>query len=101
MKIKKGDKVRVVAGKNNGQEGVVERVYVKQETVVVPGINMYKRHMKRDPQTGQGGIIEIPRAMQISNVMLICPKCGKPTRVGYKIEKSKKYRICKKCEKLF
>lgn len=101
MKIKKGDKVRVMAGKNNGQEGTVERVYGKQETVVLPGINLFKRHMRRDPQTGQGGIIEVPRPVRISNVMLICPKCAKPTRVGYKIEKTKKYRVCKKCNKTF
>ena len=101
MKIKKGDKVRVVAGKNRGQEGTVDRVYAKQEKVVIPGVNLYKRHLRRDPQTGEGGIIDMPRALPISSVMLICPKCGKLTRIGYKIEKTKKYRICKKCEKVF
>lgn len=88
-----------MAGKSCGQEGTVDRVYIKQETVVVLGVNMYKRHLKRDPQTGQGGIVDIPRAMPVSNVMLICPKCNKPTRVGFKIDKSKKYRVCKKCNK--
>jgi large subunit ribosomal protein L24 len=101
MKIKKGDKVRVVAGKNRGAEGTVDRVYVKQETVVLPGVNLYKRHLRRDPQTGQGGITEVPRPLPVSSVMLICPKCGKPTRVGFKIEKTKKYRVCKKCSKTF
>lgn len=101
MKIKKGDKVRVMAGKDRGKEGTVERVYVKQEKVVLPGINLYKRHLRRDPQTGQGGMMDLPRALPVSNVMLICPKCNKLTRVGYKIDKSKKYRVCKNCSKTF
>lgn len=101
MKIRKGDKVRVTAGKDRGRQGTVERVYVNQETVVLPGVNLYKRHMKRDPQSGQGGIVEIPRPIPVANVMLICPKCAKPTRVGFTIDKTKKYRVCKKCNKTF
>lgn len=101
MKIKKGDKVRVMTGKDKGREAQVEKVYVNQEKVVLPGINLYKRHLRRDPQTGQGGVIEVPRAVPVANIMLICPKCNKATRVGYKIEKTKKYRICKNCNKTF
>ncbi len=98
MRIKKGDKVRVITGKDEGREGVVERVYQKTMKVVLPGINIYKKHIKKTEQTPQGGIVEIPRALDVSKVMLICPKCGKVTRVGYKIENKKKLRICRKCK---
>lgn len=98
MKIKKGDKVKVMAGKDRGREGKVDRVYSKSNKIVIPGINIYKRHIKKNDKLPQGGIIDVPRMIDISKVMLICPKCGKTTRVGYKIEKDKKFRICKKCE---
>lgn len=99
MKLRKGDKVRVMAGKDKGREGTIDRVYAKQEKVVLQGINMYKRHVKKSQEMPQGGIIDIPRPIVVSNLMFICPKCKKPTRVGYKIEKNKKIRICKKCNK--
>lgn len=98
MKIKKGDKVRVITGKDEGREGVVERVYQKTMKIVLPGINIYKKHIKKTEQTPKGGVVEIPRALDVSKVMLICPKCGKATRVGYKIESKKKLRMCKKCK---
>ncbi len=98
MKIKKGDKVKIISGKDKGREGTVERVYRKANKVLIPGINLYKRHLKKNPETNQGGIVEIPRPLDVSKVALICPKCGRVTRVGYKFEKDKKYRYCKKCQ---
>ena len=98
MKIKKGDKIKVMVGKDKGRDGVVEKVYKNANKVIVTGINLYKRHVKKNEKMPQGGIVDIPRAMDISKLALICKKCGKATRVGMKIEKNKKYRICRKCE---
>jgi len=101
MKIKKGDKVKVMTGKDKGKEGKVERVYKKSGKVLVANINLYKRHVKKSDKIPQGGIIDVPRPLDVAKVMLICPKCGKLTRVGFKVEKDKKYRICKKCNSKF
>src|SRR3990167_7787600 len=98
MKIKKGDKVKMTVGKDKGKDGVVEKVYKNSNKVIVTGMNLYKRHVKKNEKMPQGGIIDLPRAMNVSKLTLICPKCNKITRVGIKIEKNKKYRICKKCE---
>ena len=97
MKIKKGDKIKVVAGKDKGREGKVERVYVKAGRVLIEGINKYKRHVKKNEKMPQGGIVDVPRPISVAKVMLICPKCGKLVRTGYSIEKNKKVRVCKKC----
>ncbi len=98
MKIKKGDKVKVMVGKDKGREGIVDRVYKKSARVLIQKINIYKKHVKKSDKMPQGGVVEIPRPLNVSKVMLVCPKCGKTTRVGYKVEKEKKYRVCKKCE---
>ena len=98
MKIKKGDKIRVIAGKDNGREGKVEKVFRNGGKILILNVNTYKKHIKKNEKLPQGGRVDLPRPIDISKVMLICPKCNKPTRVGYKVEKSKKYRICKKCD---
>lgn len=98
MKIKVKDKVRVVAGKDKGREGTVERVYSKDSTVLVGGVNMYKKHIRKSEQMPQGGVAELPRPLHVAKVVLICPKCNKPARVGYSVEKGKKTRICKHCK---
>lgn len=100
MKIKKGDKIKVMAGKDKGREGKIERVYKKQNKVLIEGINIYKKHVKKSEQSPKGGIVEIPRALDLSKVVLICPKCSKPTRIGIKREKGKKLRVCKKCKSI-
>jgi len=82
MKIKKGDKVRIIAGKDRGQEGEVVRVLPKESRVVVAGVNVAKRHTKPTSATTQGGIIDKAMPMHVSNVAMLCSKCG-PTRVGY------------------
>ncbi len=98
MKLKKGDKVRVLLGKDRGKEGTVELVRAADNRVFVGGANLYKRHVKKMGDV-EGGIIDIPKSLNISNVGLICPNCKKLTKVGYKLEGKTKMRICKKCKK--
>lgn len=98
MKIKKGDKVKIISGKDKGREGKVEKVYLKSKKVLILGINLYKRHLKKNKENNQGGIVEVPRPIDVSKVMFICPKCQKPSRLGFKLENNKKYRYCKKCQ---
>lgn len=98
MKIKKGDKVKVLLGKDRGKEGKVAYVRGKDSRVFVEGANLYKRHVKKQG-TIEGGIIDIPKSLDISNVALICPNCNKITRVGFKLIGNEKMRICKKCQK--
>lgn len=98
MKIKKGDKVKVLLGKDSGKTGTVQFILAKEKRVFVEGVNLYKRHVKKMGET-KGGIIDIPKPLDISNVALICPNCKKITRVGFKITGKEKIRICKKCKK--
>lgn len=100
MRLKKGDKVKIIAGKDLGKVAKVERVYSKQKKVLIEGVNLFKKHIKKSEKIPQGGVVEVPRPLDISNVLLICPKCQKATRVGLRFEKGKKYRVCKKCKKL-
>lgn len=96
MKIKVNDKVKIIAGKDLGKEGKVLRVLVEDSKVLVEGINKVKRHVKPGAVSKEGGIISIEKPVHVSNVMLVDPKTGTPTRIGYKIIDGKKYRISKK-----
>ncbi len=98
MKLKKGDQVVVITGKDKGKQGKIEKVYKKNNQVLILGINLYKRHIKKSDKFPQGGIIEVPRPLNVSKVMLICSNCTKKTRVGYLVENKKKFRVCKKCQ---
>lgn len=98
MKIKKGDKVKILLGKDQGKEGKVVYVRGKDRRVFVEGANLYKRHVKKRGNL-EGGIIDIPKSLDVSNVALMCPNCNKASRVGYKIVENEKVRICKKCQK--
>ena len=98
-KIKKGDEVMVLLGKDHGKSGQVEKVLSKKGQVLVVGVNIVKRHVGKRATGAEGGIIEILKPINMSNVALICPGCKQPTRVGYKIEGDMKMRICKKCGK--
>ena len=98
MKIRKGDKIKVIAGKDKGRTGVVEKAYQRSNKLIIPGVNLYKRHIKKNEKMPKGGIVDIPRPLGISKVMLVCPKCGKTTRVEYQLEKDKRFRVCKKCK---
>lgn len=98
-KLKKGDKVKVLLGKDRGKEAVIERLSHKKGLVWLPGINTYKRHVKANAQYSEGGVFDLVKPLNLSNVALVCPNCGKVTRVGYKVTKDSKVRICKKCHK--
>lgn len=97
MKIKKGDQVLIISGKDRGRRGKVLKTLPQEERTMIEGINLRKKH-RRPRRTGEKGqIVESPAPIDISNVKLICPKCGKAARVGYRMTEKKKYRICKKC----
>jgi len=98
MKIKKGDEVKVVMGKDKGKVGRVEKVLSKSGKVLIAGVNQYKRHLKARSQKQPSEIATIIKPLPLVNIMYVCPKCHLPTRIGYMIEDSKKVRICKKCK---
>ena len=99
MRLHKGDRVRVLRGKDRGQTGEIIRVIPKEGRVIVDGVNTAKKHQKATRATMQGGIIDKEMPMSASAVALICGDCG-PTRVGYRFdEHGTKIRICKKCER--
>ena len=102
MKIKKGDKVKILAGKDKGRTGTVEIVLEKSGEVLVGGLNIFKKHSKPRKEGEKGGIVDKSRPIKSSKVILICPKCGKTTRVGYQLgskkDKKEKRRICQKCQ---
>lgn len=98
LKVKKGDTVVVITGKDSGRKGKIVEVLPKQSRVVVEGVNVVKRHTKPTQKMPQGGIVEKAAPIHSSNVMMFCSKCGKPTRVGKKIlDNGNKVRFCKKC----
>ena len=101
MKIRKEDTILVVTGKDKGKKGKVRFAYPKDEQVIVDGINFIKRHTRAKKQVRQAGIIELEAPIHISNVMLLCNKCNKPTRVSFHfLENGKKVRICRTCKEV-
>jgi large subunit ribosomal protein L24 len=96
IKIKKDDTVQIIAGKDKGKRGKIIKINREKGRVIVEGANLVKKAMKRKSQQDRGGIVEIEAALHVSNVMIVCKKCG-PTRIGYKMEGDAKQRICKKC----
>jgi len=99
VKIRKNDTVVIIAGKDKGKKGKVRRALPKDDRVLVEGLNMIKRHSRARRAARQAGIIELEAPIHVSNVMLLCNKCAKPTRVGFKIlDDGKKVRICRSCQ---
>jgi len=96
VKLREGDKVMVIAGKDAGKESRIARVFPKREMLIVEGVNTAKRHQKPRGQTMQGGIIDKDMPIHVSNVMILCDDCG-PTRIGYRIDETGKHRVCRKC----
>jgi large subunit ribosomal protein L24 len=97
-RIKKGDRVLVLTGKDRGKQGKVLKRFAKDERVVVEGVNMVKRHTKPSQKTPQGGIVNREAPLHVSNVAVICSACEKPTRIGVRVdEKGAKLRVCRKC----
>ncbi len=99
LTIRKGDRVKVIAGKDKGKESRVLRVYPHKERLVVEHVNMIKKHQRATQKQPKGGILEIEGTIHVSNVMLLCPSCGQATRVGRKREDGTRVRTCKKCGK--
>ena len=97
MKIKKGDTVQVLSGNDKGKTGEVLEVIPKEDKIVVKGVNVRKKHVKARKQGDESGIISVECAIPASKVNVVCPKCGKVTKVGYRVDKDKKVRVCKKC----
>ena len=97
FKIRKDDTVEVIAGKDKGKRGTVVRVITKKDAVIVSGVNIVKKAMKKRSQQDQGGIVEIEAPLNISNVGIVCKKCGRPVKAGYKLNGDKKIRVCRKC----
>jgi len=102
MKIKKGDRVRVLTGKDRGKEGEVIRALPEASKVIVDGVNVAKRHQRATRATTQGGIIDKDMPIPVANVAIVCSSCGKATRVGYRFEDEggmlgRKVRVCRKC----
>ena len=97
MRIKKGDNVQVLSGNDKGKTGEFLEVMPKADKIVVKGVNIRKKHVKARRQGEESGIISVECAIPTSKVNVVCPKCGKTTKVGYSIEKEEKVRVCKKC----
>ncbi|HNY35853.1 MAG TPA: 50S ribosomal protein L24 [Candidatus Pacearchaeota archaeon] len=97
MKIKKNDQVLIIAGNDKGKKGKVLRSIPVKNRIVVEGIALVKKNVKPKKSGQKGQIVSAPRAINVSNVKLVCSKCGKAARVGYEIVEGKKYRVCNKC----
>lgn len=97
MRIKKGDNVQVLSGNDKGKTGEVLEVNPKADKIIIKGVNVRKKHVKARRQGEEGGIIAVECAIPSSKVNVVCPKCGKATKVGYSMEKDQKVRVCKKC----
>ena len=99
MRLRKGDEIMVIAGKDRGKRGRVQEVRPRDLTVIVAGVNIAKRHTKANPTKNQkGGIVEQPMPLGLGKVMVVCPHCGKPTRVGHRVDDDgTKERVCKQC----
>ncbi len=100
LNVKKGDTVKVIAGKDKGKEGKILRSNPEKQRVVVEKVNMVKKALRPTQENPQGGISTMEASLNVSNVMLVCPNCNKTTRVAHRIDDAgKKHRVCKKCQK--
>ena len=98
-RIRKGDLVLVIAGKNRGKRGTVQRILPDENRVVVEGVNLAKRHRRPTGRVRQAGIIEFEAPIHLSNVMFVCPKCSQPSRVGHTLlDDGKRVRLCRRCK---
>jgi large subunit ribosomal protein L24 len=98
MKLRKGDRVRVLSGKDVGREGEITRVIPERNRVIIDGVNVAKKHQRATKATMQGGIIDKDMPIHVSNVAIVCATCG-PTRIGYRFDGADKIRVCRKCGK--
>ena len=98
MKIKKGDMVQIISGKDCGKQGKVLRVFPKSEKILVEGVALRKKHQRPRKQGQKGEVVTLPTPFHTSNAMLFCKNCGKGARAGSQIVEGRKIRICKKCK---
>lgn len=98
IKFKIGDTVKIMAGKDKGRDGKIEKILPGQSKALIPGVNLYKKHVKGFGDV-KGGVYDIPRPLGFGKIALVCPKCKKITRIGFKFAGDEKVRICKKCKK--
>jgi len=101
MKIRKDDTVLVIAGKDKGKKGKVRFAYPKKQRVLVEGVNFIKKHSRARGAARQAGIIDLEAPIHISNVMLLCDKCSKPSRIGFqKLDDGRRVRVCRSCREV-
>jgi large subunit ribosomal protein L24 len=98
MKIKKGDTVKIITGKDRGKTGKILKVDLKSQKLIVEGANIYKKHVRPKRQGEKGEVAQVSRPIAVSNLMLICPNCKQPPRVSFRFEENNKFRYCKKCQ---
>jgi large subunit ribosomal protein L24 len=98
MKIKTGDTILIISGKDRRKTGKISKVFPKTNKIIVEGLNIVRKHTRPRRQGEKGQVVEVPRPINASNVKIICSKCKKPTRIGYKIINKSKIRICNKCK---
>jgi large subunit ribosomal protein L24 len=97
MKLRKGDQVKIISGKDRGKTGTVLRALPDEEKIMIEGLNTFKKHARPKRQGEKGQTVVVPRPMASSKVMLVCSVCKEPTRVGFRVEGAAKIRYCKKC----
>ncbi|OGM95952.1 MAG: 50S ribosomal protein L24 [Candidatus Yanofskybacteria bacterium RIFCSPHIGHO2_02_FULL_38_22b] len=98
MKLKSGDNVIMLGGKDKGKKGKVIHVFIDNDKIVVEGLNLIKKHLRARKQGQKGQIVSKERAVSVSSVAMVCKSCGKQTRLGFKVDGENKVRICKKCK---
>ncbi len=97
MKIKKNDQVLIISGDDKGKKGKVLKVFSKESKILVEGVNLAKKHIRPKKGGEKGQVVKVAKPISIAKAKLICPKCGKGTRIGYEINNDKKQRVCKQC----
>lgn len=97
MKIRKGDTVKIITGKDKGKTGKILKVLLKKDKILIEGLNLYKKHVRSKRQGEKGEVVLVPRPIDVSNVMLVCPNCNQAVKIGYRFDAERKLRICKKC----
>jgi large subunit ribosomal protein L24 len=98
MKIRKGDTILILSGKDRGKKGKVMKVFPETNKIIAENMNLVKKHVRPKKQGEKGQVVAIAKPFDVSKVKLVCPKCGQAARIGYKIMESGKFRICKKCK---
>lgn len=98
MKIKKGDAVKIITGKDKGKTGKILKVLLKKDKILIEGLNLYKKHVRSKRQGEKGEVVLVPRPIDVSNVMLVCQNCGQAVKIGYRFDAERKLRICRKCK---